>query len=89
MKRFQKRIVLVLLALLCITGLAFAGGAKAAEEEIVIAYTGFPGGLTPFIYLFIRWVRKFITRPCFIKFTVSGPLLYTSLYLLKISFNLG
>ena len=62
MKRIYKGIALILLALLCITGLAFAGGGKAAkeeaEEEIVIAYTGFPGGLTPFWAQMTQYVKE-------------------------------
>ena len=62
MKKIYKKIVLILLALLLITSLAFAGGGKAtkekAEEEIVIAYTGFPGGLTPFWAQMTQYVKE-------------------------------
>jgi ribose transport system substrate-binding protein len=50
MRRIRK-ISLILLALLCVAGLAFAGGAGetgAARGKITIGYTGYPGGLTPF-----------------------------------------
>jgi len=62
MKRIYKRILLILIVLLCITGLAFASGGKGAkekaEEEIVIAYTGFPGGLTPFWAQMTQYVKE-------------------------------
>jgi ribose transport system substrate-binding protein len=58
-----KRIALVLLALFFLTGLAFAskgsGGEETAEEEeIVIAYSGFPGGLTPFWAQMAQYVKE-------------------------------
>jgi len=62
MKRIHKRIILILLALLCVTSLAFAGGGKkaeeAVEEEITIVYTGYPGGLTPFWAQMTQYVKE-------------------------------
>jgi ABC-type sugar transport system substrate-binding protein len=50
--RIIRKISLILLALLCVAGLSFAGGAGetggAAKGKITIGYTGYPGGLTPF-----------------------------------------
>jgi ribose transport system substrate-binding protein len=46
-----RMIALVLLALMCAAGMAFAGGGggeKPAGGKITIGYTGYPGGLTPF-----------------------------------------
>jgi len=52
MNRKQKTIGLVVLALLCVSGLLFAAGAKepegAAEGKITIGFSGYPGGLSPF-----------------------------------------
>ena len=49
MKRIHT-LALVLLCLLCAAGFVFAagGGEKPAGGKITIAYTGFPGGATPF-----------------------------------------
>jgi ABC-type sugar transport system substrate-binding protein len=63
MKRMYKQIALILLVLFFITGLAFAskgsGGEEAAEEvEIVIAYSGFPGGITPFWAQMAQYVKE-------------------------------
>jgi len=48
-----KLFAMVLLALLCVAGVAIAGGGGGetdggGEEQITIAYTGFPGGMSPF-----------------------------------------
>ncbi len=54
MNRMLKSFAMVLLALLCVAGVAIAGGgggekpAEGGEEQITIAYTGFPGGMSPF-----------------------------------------
>ncbi len=64
MKGIYKRIALILLVFFCITGLTFAGRGKTAEEpaveeeEIVIAYTGYPGGLTPFWAQMAQYVKE-------------------------------
>lgn len=62
MKKICKQIILIVFVFLCITGLVFAGGGKApkakAEKEIVIAYTGFPGGLTPFWAQMTQYVKE-------------------------------
>jgi hypothetical protein len=53
MNRMLKSFAIVLLALLCVAGVAFAGGGGgekgevAGEEKITIAYTGFPEGRPP------------------------------------------
>ena len=53
MNRMLKSFAMVLLALLCVAGVAIAGGGGGetdggGEEQITIAYTGFPGGMSPF-----------------------------------------
>ena len=54
MNRMLKSFALVLLALLCVAGVAIAGGGGGekgeggGEEQITIAYTGYPGGLSAF-----------------------------------------
>lgn len=53
MTRMFKSFAMVLLALLCVAGVAIAGGGGGetsgdGEEQITIAYTGFPGGMSPF-----------------------------------------
>ena len=54
MNRMLKSFALVLLALLCVAGTAIAGGgggekpAEGEDEQITIAYTGYPGGLSAF-----------------------------------------
>ena len=53
MNRMLKSFAMVLLALLCVAGVAIAGGGGGEtdggeEEQITIAYTGFPGGMSPF-----------------------------------------
>jgi ribose transport system substrate-binding protein len=53
MNRMLKSFALVLLALLCVAGVAIAGGGGekgegGGQEKITIAYTGYPGGLSPF-----------------------------------------
>jgi ribose transport system substrate-binding protein len=62
MKKIFKQTILIMFVLLCITSLVFAGGGKApeekAEKKIVIAYTGFPGGLTPFWAQMAQYVKE-------------------------------
>lgn len=63
MKRMYKRAALILLVLLCIAGLTFASSGKGAkeaveEEEIVIAYSGFPGGLSPFWAQMAQYIKE-------------------------------
>jgi ribose transport system substrate-binding protein len=62
MKRIYKQIPIIILAFLCITSLAFASGGDEAEketgEEITIAYTGYPGGLTPFWAQMTQYVKE-------------------------------
>jgi len=53
MNRMLKSFALVLLALLCVAGVAIAGGGGekgegGGQEKITIAYTGYPGGLSAF-----------------------------------------
>ena len=53
MNRMLKSFAMVLLALLCVAGVAIAGGGGGetdggGEEQITIAYTGFPGGMSAF-----------------------------------------
>jgi len=53
MNRMLKSFAMVLLALLCVAGVAIAGGGGGetsgdGEEQITIAYTGYPGGLSAF-----------------------------------------
>ncbi len=53
MNRMLKSFAMVLLALLCVAGVAMAGGGGGetsgdGEEQITIAYTGYPGGLSAF-----------------------------------------
>ena len=53
MNRMLKSFAMVLLALLCVAGVAVAGGGGGetsgdGEEQITIAYTGYPGGLSAF-----------------------------------------
>jgi ribose transport system substrate-binding protein len=53
MNRMLKTCAVVLLALLCVAGAAIAGGngekgEAGGEEQITIAYTGYPGGLSAF-----------------------------------------
>jgi ribose transport system substrate-binding protein len=48
-----KSFAMILLALLCVAGVAIAGGGGekgegGGEKKITIAYTGYPGGLSPF-----------------------------------------
>ena len=61
MKRIHTRIVLVVLALLCVSGLLFAGAGKesggAAEEKITIA-SGYPGGLTAFWAQMAKYMKE-------------------------------
>jgi len=62
MKTFTKKILLITLIFLCITGLVFAAGEKepkkAEIEKITIAYTGFPGGLTPFWAQMTKYIQE-------------------------------
>jgi len=62
MKTITKQIVLTTMILLCITGLVFAAGGKeekeAAVEKVTIAYTGFPGGLTPFWAQMAKYIQE-------------------------------
>jgi len=62
MIRIHTRIVLVVLALLCVSGLLFAGAGKesggAAEGKITIAYTGYPGGLTAFWAQMAKYMKE-------------------------------
>ncbi len=62
MNRVMKRIVLFTVVFLCITGLVFAGGSKESQktgkEKITIAYTGFPGGLTPFWAQMAKYMQE-------------------------------
>ncbi len=63
MKKMYKRAALILIVLLCIAGLAFASSGKgskeaAEEEEIVIAYSGFPGGLSPFWAQMAQYIKE-------------------------------
>jgi len=62
MKKIFKQTILIMFVLLCITSLVFAGGGKTPEEKagkkIVIAYTGFPGGLTPFWAQMAQYVKE-------------------------------
>ena len=57
-----KRIALVLAVLLCAAGLVFAGGQKEAagkaDGKITIAYSGYPGGLTPFWAQMAQYVKE-------------------------------
>ena len=53
MNRMLKSFAMILLALLCVAGVAIAGGGGekgegGGEKKITIAYTGYPGGLSPF-----------------------------------------
>jgi len=62
MKTVIKRIVLVLLSLLCISGIVYAAGGKEAKKttggKISIVYTGFPGGLTPYWAQMTQYVNE-------------------------------
>jgi len=62
MNRTMKQVVLFTVVFLCITGLVFAGGSKesqkAGKEKITIAYTGFPGGLTPFWAQMAKYMQE-------------------------------
>jgi len=53
-------LALALLFVLCAAGLVFAGGSgeKAAGGKITIAYTGFPGGQTPFWAQMTEYVKE-------------------------------
>jgi len=53
-------LVLGLVFLLCFAGLAFAsgGGEAAAGGKITLAYTGYPGGLTPFWAQMTQYVKE-------------------------------
>ena len=53
-------LVLGLVILMCAAGLVFAGGTgeKAAGGKITLAYTGYPGGLTPFWAQMTQYVKE-------------------------------
>ncbi len=59
---FLKRFLLILLALLFISSLAFGAGekeaGKAAPEKITIAYTGYPGGLTAYWAQMAKYIKE-------------------------------
>jgi ribose transport system substrate-binding protein len=60
MRRIRK-FTLVLLVLLCVAALALVGCGKKAGEakgKITIAYTGYPGGLTPFWAEMAKYVKE-------------------------------
>jgi ribose transport system substrate-binding protein len=58
----NKTIALILVALLCVSGLVFAGAEKEAEagapEKLTIAYTGYPGGLTAFWAQMAQYMKE-------------------------------
>jgi ribose transport system substrate-binding protein len=61
--RTTHKFALILLVLLGAAALAFAGGAKeaagpAAEGKITIAYTGYPGGMSPFWAEMAQYVKE-------------------------------
>ena len=64
MNRVLKSFALVLLALLCVAGVAVAGGGggekpeEGGEEQITIAYSGFPGGLTAFWAQMAQYMKE-------------------------------
>jgi ribose transport system substrate-binding protein len=63
MNRTLKSFALVLLVLLCVAGMAFARGGgetggDAEEEQITIAYTGYPGGLTAFWAQMAQYMKE-------------------------------
>jgi ribose transport system substrate-binding protein len=64
MNRVLKSFALVALALLCVAGtvLASGGGGEtnggAAEEQITVAYTGYPGGLTAFWAQMAQYMKE-------------------------------
>ena len=64
MNRMLKSFAIVLLALLCVAGMAFAGGGGGekgegiGEEQITIAYTGYPGGLTAFWAQMAQYMKE-------------------------------
>ncbi len=62
MRATTGKIALVLAVLLCAAGPAFAGGQKEAAGKaggkITIAYTGYPGGLTPFWAQMAQYVKE-------------------------------
>jgi ABC-type sugar transport system substrate-binding protein len=53
-------LVLGLVFLLCVAGLVFAGGTgeKAGGGKITLAYTGYPGGATPFWAQMTQYVKE-------------------------------
>ncbi len=60
MSKRTRVLLLVLAVLLCASGMAFAGGGgeKPAGGKISIAYTGYPGGLTPFWAQMAQYVKE-------------------------------
>jgi ABC-type sugar transport system substrate-binding protein len=63
MNRMLKSFLLVLMALLCVAGVAIAGGGGekgegGGEEKITIAYSGFPGGQTAFWAQMAQYMKE-------------------------------
>jgi len=63
MKTFVKRVFIIVVALLCVTGILYAAGEKGAEKsaakgKITIAYTGFPGGLTAYWAQMDQYIKE-------------------------------
>jgi len=63
MNRILRTLALVLVVLVCVTGMAFARGSQSTpngdgDGQITIAYTGYPGGLTAFWAQMAQYMKE-------------------------------